>query len=188
VLSSIVIKNAMSEDLTPEPQGYEFLGELIDTVADGEPPSTQLMMTVHRFLNNLQAKVDLTQVGLVKYHMSRAKKLSKLIEMIEDQIIPPDVDVVALGEEERMELLKHFSKELQIAVEFITTKASKPTISSSDGMKSAAGEDVSTKKNFASQMSPERRQRIRNLAMALKARLLTKPEEGVVETEPKSET
>jgi hypothetical protein len=162
----------MSDDLTPEPQGHEFLGELIDTVADGEPPSAQLMMTIHRFLNNIQAKVDLTQVGLVKYHMGRAKKLSKMIEMIEDQIIPPEAEAVALGEEERMDLLKHFSRELQISVEFITTRASKPTISSSEGMKNAAGEDVSTKKNVASQLSPERRQRIRNLALALKAKLL----------------
>lgn len=162
----------MPEDITPEPQGHEFLGELIDTVADGEPPSSQLMMTVHRFLNNTQAKVDLTQVGLVKYHMSRVKKLSRLIELIEDQLIPPEAEIVVLGEEERMELLKHFSKELQVSVEFITTKATKPTISSSEGMKSAAGEDMAAKKNFATQLSPEQRQKIRNLALHLKSRLL----------------
>jgi hypothetical protein len=180
----------MPDDLTPdhndliqEPQGHEFLGELIDTVADGEPPSPQLMMTVHRFLNNVQAKVDLTQVGLVKYHMTRVKKLSRLIELIEDQVIPPEAEVLVLGEEERMELLKHFSKELQIAVDFITTKASKPTISSSEGMKNAAGEDVSSKKNFASQLSPEKRQRIRNLALALKERLIS----GSPPEKPKSE-
>ena len=162
----------MPEDLTPEPQGHEFLGELIDTVADGEPPSSQLMMAVHRFLNNTQAKVDLTQVGLVKYHMSRVKKLSKLVDLIEDTIIPPDVEILALGEEERMELLKHFSKELQVSTEFITTKATKPTISSSEGMKNVAGEDMTAKKNFAAQLSPEQRQKIRNLALHLKSRLI----------------
>ena len=156
--------------------GSEFLGELIDTISGGQLPSIRLTQQIHAFLNNVQAKMDLTQIGLVKYHMSRAKKLSRLVEMIEDTIISPEADRVTLSEEERVELLKHYSKELQVSVEFITSKANRPTISSPEGMKNAAGEDTTVRKNFTSELSPEQRQRIRNLALTLKSRLISKPE------------
>lgn len=151
-----------------ELSGAEFLGELIDTISGGSLPSIRLTQQIHSFLNNVQAKIDLTQIGLVKYHMSRAKKLSKLVNMIEDTLIDPEADRVVLSEEERVELLKHYSKELQVSIEFITSKANKPTISSPEGMKNAAGEDTTARKNFTSELSPEQRQRIRNLALTLK--------------------
>jgi len=152
--------------------GTKFLGDLIDTISEGATPSVSLVQQIHWFLNNVQARVDLTQIGLVKYHMSRAKKLSRLVELIEDTIIPPDSEIVSLGEEERLELLKHYSKELQVSVEFIVSKAKSPTISSPEGMKVAAGEETQVKRNAATQLSPEQRQRIRNLALTLKSKLL----------------
>ena len=151
--------------------GPEFLGHLIDAIAGGKMPSTALLQQVHGFLHNLQAKVDLTQVGMVKFYMDRAKKLSNLIEVIENAIIPPGTNIVALSSEERLELLKLWTKELSVAVEFITSRANKPTISSPEGMKNATGEDLNAKKSFASQLSPEQRQRIRSMSLVFKARL-----------------
>lgn len=161
-------------DTVQEPQGQKCLSELIDTVADGEPPSPQLMLTINRFLNNVQAKVDLTQMGIVKFHLSRIKRLSKLIEFLEDELIPPDAETSALSQEEKILLLKHFAKDIKVSVDYVTERATKPTISSPDGMKSAAGEETRVKNTMASALSPERRQRIRNLSLMLANRLQRK--------------
>jgi len=165
----------MQQDHTEVSDDHKFLGDLMGSIATGSPMTAEMVGKLQTLLTNFQTKVDLAQVGLARYHMSRARKLSRLISVIEDTIIPPDAESVTLPEGERAELLKHFSKELAVSTEFLMSKATKPTISSPEGMKNSVGDDTSSKKQVGVSISPEARQRIRNLALSLKSRLLSGP-------------
>lgn len=167
------MSDSLSESLEKEPEGSEFLASLVDVVASGNPPGPGAVIAVNRFLNRHQAKLDLTQVGLANYHMMNLKKVATAIEVIDQELLPQTGEIISMTVEEKIQLRAELAKELKESSSFLERRASKSLISSPEGMAMVSDpHEATARKNAASRLPPEARQRVRNMATILKQVLM----------------